>query len=137
MNYFNYDIKIVSELGRKLVGWPAKVKFANPSEIGTVSEIRTLRDALRSGECHWVKLTKSQIEGHKADLESRREAGQTVGKPRKKRSDAGTKRKRPSENQENEEPEAGPPTNRTKKSKGKQKSVAFIESSDDSDSGSD
>jgi len=138
MNYFNYETAIVEALGQRLVGWPKTVKFANPSEIGTVNEIRMLRDYLKSGQCHWVKLTRSQVDEHIADLQSRREAGETVGKPRKKRSDAGTSRKRKprSENQENEEPEAGPSRKRTKKSRGKQKSAAVIESSDDSsDSG--
>lgn len=133
MNYFNYETAIVEVLGQRLVGWPKTVKFANPSEIGTVNEIRMLRDHLKSGQCHWVKLTRSQLDEHIADLRSRREAGETVGKPRKKRSDAGTSRKhkRPSENQENEAPESGPSRKRTKKSQGKHKSTAIIESSDD------
>lgn len=133
MNYVNYDTAIMLAHGVMLVGWPGGVKFANPSEIGTVSEIRKLRDHLKSGQCHWVKMTQSQLKDHTAKLEGLREAGQTVGKPRKKRSDAGTKRKRSSDNQENEGPEAGPSRKRVRKSKGKQKSMAIIESSEDDD----
>lgn len=137
MNYANYETVIVEALGARLLGWPSNVRFANPSDIGTVGEIRTLRDHLKSGHCHWKKLTRAELDEHAADLQSRREAGQTVGKPRKKRSDAGTKRKRPSGNQENEGPEAGPSRKRTRKSKGKQKSAAIIESSDDESSGNE
>jgi hypothetical protein len=133
MNYANYDTAMMQELGVRLTGWPNDLKFANPSEIGTVGEVRKLRDALKSGQCHWQKLTRLQIADHVADLQRRREAGQTVGKPRKKRSDAGTsrKRKRPSENQENEELEAGPSRKRERMSKGKKKSVAIIETSEE------
>jgi hypothetical protein len=106
MNYTNYETAIVQQYSVRLVGWPKSIKFVNPSQIGTVLEICTLRDDLRSGVCHWVKLTKSQLAAHIANLEERREQGETIGKQRKKRSDAGTSRKRrqPSDNQENERP---------------------------------
>lgn len=140
MNYVNYQKAIMQDLGVMLRGWPDDVKFANPSEIGTVGEIRRLRGHLKSGQCHWVKMTPSQIKEHAAKLESLREAGQAVGKPRKKRSDAGTsrKRKQPTENQENEEPEPGPSRKRRRApAKGKQKSVAIIETTTDDDSDDD
>jgi hypothetical protein len=139
MNYVNYERAIMEGLAAMLVGWPADLKFANPSEIGTVSEIRKLRDRLKSGQCHWVKMSQSQLREHAAKLEALREAGQTIGKPRKKRSDAGTsrKRKQPSENQENEEPEAGPSRKRMRNAKEKKKSAAVIEDSDDDDSGNE
>jgi hypothetical protein len=107
MNYANYETSIVQQMGVRLVGWPKAVKFVNPSQIGTVLEIRTLRDDLKSGACHWIKLTKAQLDVHRADLEERREQGETVGRQRKKRSDAGTSRKRKhrsSEDKENERP---------------------------------
>ncbi|KAH7918772.1 hypothetical protein BV22DRAFT_984305, partial [Leucogyrophana mollusca] len=53
MNYMNYDKSIVELHHIKLVGWPDVVKFTNPSLIGAVTDIRSLRDALTSGECHW------------------------------------------------------------------------------------
>ena len=139
MNYVNYDTAIVGDLRRRLLGWPKDVKFANPSEIGTVGDIRKLRDCLKSGQCHWVKLTQSQVDEHMADMQNRRDAGEIIGKQRKKRSDAGTtrKRKQRSENLENEEPEAGPSTKRARKDKGKQKSVAMIETSDEDSDDSD
>ena len=104
MNYVNYETSIIQQMGVCLVGWPKSVKFVNPLQIGTVLEICTLCDDLRSGACHWVKLTKGQLDAHRADMEEWWEQGETVGKQRKKWSDAGTsrKRKRRSEDKENE-----------------------------------
>jgi len=111
MNYMNYDKMIVLGLGVKLVGWPRAVGFAKPSSIGSVVDARTLRDALKSGECHWIKLTTRQIDDHRRELENREAEGETIGKPRKRRSDAGKKRKgRSSDNIENE-----PPTKKTRR----------------------
>jgi hypothetical protein len=106
MNYVNYKTSIIQQMGVCLVGWPKSVKFVNPSQIGTVLKIHTLCDNLKSGACHWVKLTKVQLDAHCADMEERREQGETVGKQRKKRSDAGTSRKckQRSEDKENERP---------------------------------
>ena len=104
MNYANYETAIVQQYSMCLVSWPKSVKFVNPSQIGTVLEIRTLWDDLRSGACHWVKLTKSQLAAHIANHEEWCEQGETIGKQRKKRSDVSTshKHKWPSDNQENE-----------------------------------
>ena len=94
MNYNNYDTAIVETYGVKIVGWPASVPFTNPSNIGTIGEIRKLRDALKSGECRWKKLSKGERGAFNADLNTRCAAGESVKKPRKKRSDAGVSRKR-------------------------------------------
>jgi hypothetical protein len=107
MNYANYETSIVQQMGVRLVGWPKAVKFVNLSQIGTVLEICTLRDDLKSGACHWIKLTKTQLDVHRADLEERREQGEIVGRQRKKWSDAGTSQKHKrwsSEDKENERP---------------------------------
>jgi hypothetical protein len=137
MNYANYETSIVQQYSVRLVGWPKTVKFVNPSQIGTVLEIRTLRDDLNSGACHWVKLSKSQLAAHIADIEARRDRGETIGKKRKKRSDAGTshKRKRPSADQENERPSRRSKNSSKKKADSQRvrKSVAIIDSSDDED----
>jgi len=116
--------------------WLAQVhQIFQPFANGTVLEIRTLRDDLRSGACHWVKLTKSQLTAHVADLEERREQGETIGKQRKKHSDAGTsrKRKRPSDNQENERPSKRAKNSSHKKTNTRraQKSAAIIETPED------
>jgi hypothetical protein len=104
MNNANYETSIIQQMGVHLVGWPKSVKFVNPSQISTVLEICTLRDDLKLGACHWVKLSRGQLDAHCADMEERREQGETVGRQRKKWSDAGTsqKRKRRSEDKKNE-----------------------------------
>ena len=93
MNYINYETSIVVELKVKLIGWTKGVPFANPSVIGAVSDLRKLSDDLKSGMCHWVELTQSQLSEHKAMLDAHREDGETGGKARKTRSDKGKKRK--------------------------------------------
>lgn len=128
MNYLNYDTAIVQDRRAKIVGWPKHVLFANPSAIGTVGDLRTLRDDLKSGKCHWIKLTPSQLAQHTSKLDALREQGQTVGAPRKSRSDKGKKRKNAPSGNENQPPR--------KKSKAKgtsrksQKSKAIIEESE-------
>jgi hypothetical protein len=104
MNYANYGTSIVGAYGVKLVGWPAGVKFTNPSEIGTVAEIRQLRDALKSGSCHWKKLSVPEREQHTETINDMRSRGEVVGKSRKKRSDAGTKRKNGADKENNDRP---------------------------------
>jgi len=84
MNYVNYDRVIVLGLGIKLVGWPKTVNFVKPSSIGSVIDARTLCDALKFGECHWIKLTARQIEDHRVQLGRCEMEGETVGWPRKK-----------------------------------------------------
>ncbi|EGN97237.1 hypothetical protein SERLA73DRAFT_57732 [Serpula lacrymans var. lacrymans S7.3] len=52
MNYVNYKTAIVQTHKVRLVNWPTSLKFVNPSFIGTVSDIQTLHNSLRTGECH-------------------------------------------------------------------------------------
>ncbi|KAH7904823.1 hypothetical protein BJ138DRAFT_978571, partial [Hygrophoropsis aurantiaca] len=92
MNYLNYDVGIVEAHKVKLVGWPDGVPFMTPSNIGTVGEVRKLRDALKSGTCHWKNLTQRESDLHTEELQRRRKAGEAVGGTRKARSDAGTLR---------------------------------------------
>ncbi|KAG0696204.1 hypothetical protein DFH29DRAFT_1004751 [Suillus ampliporus] len=94
MNYNNYDTAIVETYGVRLVGWPQGVKFISPSNIGTVGDIRKLRDALKGRTCYWKALTQAEVKAHSAELEARHSAGEVVRKPRKKRSDSGVPRKR-------------------------------------------
>src|SRR6202451_4780067 len=89
MNYANYKTSIIQRVGVHLVDWLKSVKFVNPSQIGTVLEICTLHDDLKSGACHWVKLTKGQLDAHHADMEEWREKGGTGGKQRENRGEGG------------------------------------------------
>ncbi|EGO30687.1 hypothetical protein SERLADRAFT_404750 [Serpula lacrymans var. lacrymans S7.9] len=68
--------------------------FVNPSVIGTVLKICKLREARKTGSCHWVKLTQAQLQEHKAQLNEHGQAGEVLKKKRKKKSDAGVVRKR-------------------------------------------
>lgn len=61
MNYANYWTKIVERYHIMLAGWPQNVKFANPSDIATLPELKRLRDALKWKKCHWVRLTAAQV----------------------------------------------------------------------------
>ena len=54
MCYVKYERNIVTKYKVELAGWPVGLKFANPSEIGTVDEIQKLRNALRAGDCKWT-----------------------------------------------------------------------------------
>lgn len=104
MNYSNYETAIVETYGVRLVGWPQGVNFTSPSNIGTVGDIRRLRDALKARMCYWTTLSPVEVKAHTAELDARRSAGEVVCKLRKKCSDAGVARKRkvlPTTNKEN------------------------------------
>ncbi|KAG2342406.1 hypothetical protein BDR05DRAFT_886714 [Suillus weaverae] len=94
MNYNNYETSVIETYGVRLVGWPHGVKFTSPSNIGTVGDIRKLRDALKARTCYWTVLSSAEVQAHVSELNTRRSAGEVVRKPRKKRSDAGLPRKR-------------------------------------------
>ncbi|KAG1826386.1 hypothetical protein DFJ58DRAFT_692589, partial [Suillus subalutaceus] len=137
MNYNNYETAIIETYAVKLVGWPQGIKFTSPSNIGTVGEIRKLRDALKDQTCYWAALTPAEVKVHSAELDARRSAGQVVRQPRKKRSDAGITRKRkapPTTGQahkENRRPSKKVKKNTSAQHREAPKSAEFIESSDE------
>src|ERR1700678_2928959 len=88
MNYVNYDAKVVDWYHTKLVGWTYR-DFISPFDIHTVDDIRLLLEALQCGSCFWMWMSKIEVNRHKIDLEKRRAAGETIGKPRQPRSDRG------------------------------------------------
>ena len=92
MSYTRYDVDIVQKLHIKLVGWPAGIPFASPSLIGTVGDVKILREALQTQECKWVSLSQRQREEHSAKLAAMTAAGTPSIKKRKQRSDKGAKR---------------------------------------------
>ncbi|KAG1724202.1 uncharacterized protein EDB91DRAFT_1255338 [Suillus paluster] len=136
MNYPNYIKSIVLSYSIVLNGWPATIPFTSPWNIHTVCEIRELCDALKAGTCAWKRLTKTELEKYKEDLERRRAAGETVGKPRKKSSNSGTSHK--CKNTQREDTEGERPAKKLRRSNktGKvscpePKSRKIIESSDE------
>jgi hypothetical protein len=102
MNYTNYEKAIVENHKVKIVGWTYS-RLISPSEIGTVDDIRALRDALKMGACKWVRLSKRELATHIEDIARRRSDGEVIGKKRKERSDKGKKRKRRSGGREDDE----------------------------------
>lgn len=85
MNYSHYEDKIVESLKVALVGWPLSRCIRQPGHLST-NELNTLQEALRSGECKWIKLTSVEVLARKRDNQQRMENGEQVyGPPRKKR----------------------------------------------------
>ncbi|TFK59093.1 hypothetical protein BDN72DRAFT_781220, partial [Pluteus cervinus] len=105
MNYSNYETSIVLTYRVQLIGWPSGVPRQCPSSLKQ-EPLRQLQEALRNGSCKWVKLTEQEYENLSTDLKRRKEAGETIGKPRKQRSDCGKKRNREAANDDVEEDEA-------------------------------
>lgn len=54
MSYVKYKCDIVTKYKVELLGWPVRIKFTNPSEIGTVDDIQKLCQALKVRACKWV-----------------------------------------------------------------------------------
>ena len=92
MCYVNYKRDIMTKHKAEIVGWPTTIKFANPSEIGTVEEIRKLRRALTVGECKWIIQSRGQQVAYAEKLAAKVAAGGLVVKKRKERSDKGKTR---------------------------------------------
>ncbi|KAI6100567.1 hypothetical protein F5141DRAFT_1009356, partial [Pisolithus sp. B1] len=136
MNYHSYETAIIEMYGVCLVGWPEDVRFANPSAIGTVAEARKLQDTLHSGTCFWKKLSKSELDLFATELNACHVAGETIRKPRKKRSDAGIPRKRkaPIGGKENIQPRK---IARSTHKHTLPKSAAIVPTSDEEDSDED
>ncbi|KAI0713364.1 hypothetical protein C8Q76DRAFT_796337 [Earliella scabrosa] len=105
MNYKSYLTEIVDKLGVELRGYTHPT-FANPSTLSTSLEpLRTLYEALESGECRWYRLTPAEQAERRKALEQKRKSGEI--KPRKKRKDAGKKRKQVDEDHGGNEETAG------------------------------
>jgi hypothetical protein len=92
MCYVKYEQDIVTKHKVEIVGWPTSVKFANPSEIGTVEDIRKLRQALKVGECKWIVQSRGQQAAYAEMLMRKVAADEQVVKKRKERSDKGKPR---------------------------------------------
>ncbi|KAI6154664.1 hypothetical protein BKA82DRAFT_4382535 [Pisolithus tinctorius] len=117
INFVNFEVAIKEKYGIELLGWPESVPFQSPRATTNAEHLRTLRDALKAGTCRWAYMSMQQRMQHADRLKERRIAGEAVGKPRKKRSDAGRK------------------CRRTAPGKGKApKSVALIDSSSEDNS---
>ncbi|KAI5997903.1 hypothetical protein EDD15DRAFT_2138672, partial [Pisolithus albus] len=70
------------------------VPFLSPRAITSAEHLWTLHDALKAGTCHWAYMSRQQRLEYQDGLKEQRSAGEVVGKPRKKHSDVGRKRRR-------------------------------------------
>lgn len=94
INFINFEVAIKARYGIDILGWPEGVPFQSPHTITNAEHLRILRDALKAGTCRWAYMSRQNLEQFQDQLKERRGAGELVGKPRKKRSDAGRKRRR-------------------------------------------
>jgi len=115
MSYSGYNASIVERYHVKLIGWTYK-DFVNPSKIGTITDIRNLRDALKSGQCYWTRLSQTELEEH---LRNCQENGEDIRRTRRQRSDKGKARKSRIES-DDEDVENGPPAKKTKRGQGRE-----------------
>ncbi|KAF7984570.1 hypothetical protein HWV62_13785 [Athelia sp. TMB] len=116
MEYARYDERIVGVYKVKLVGHPFGIK--NPSDITTSPDLRTLRTALASGQCHWARLTNEEHGAHMRELEKQRAAAVEKDEPRRrKRKDAGVPRGPYKRTRENGD-DMGPSPAKKRKTKG-------------------
>jgi hypothetical protein len=120
MNYANYETQVVQKLGSKLVGWTFD-QIVSPFEIHRIDDVRTLVEALRSGQCHWERMTRLAITQHARAMEEREKTGEIIGKKRKQRSDAGKKRVAPTVADTGMTPDTSMPLAKKHKSVGKQR----------------
>jgi hypothetical protein len=103
MSYSSYEYSVVLKYSVKLTGWPDDVAFQNPSQIGDVGSLQTLRDALKSKVCRWVALDHKQRGDFAAEVKRREESGELAKKTRKRRSDAGKRKSRKDPSSEEED----------------------------------
>ncbi|KAJ7190069.1 hypothetical protein GGX14DRAFT_580167 [Mycena pura] len=93
MDYIYHEESIVLKYGVELVGWTCE-RFVNPSELSSsVTVLTTLCDALRDGECKWVKLTPAERRSWKEKWDDDVAAGKVIARVRAARFDIGRKRK--------------------------------------------
>ena len=93
MCYSRYDEEIVQRYGIVLQGWTYE-KLMNPSNFSSsLPPLKTLRDALITGTCKFVKLTAAERKNHESAYMAKIATGEVELRKRKRRCDAGIKRK--------------------------------------------
>ncbi|KAJ7506452.1 hypothetical protein B0H11DRAFT_1657605, partial [Mycena galericulata] len=94
MDYTYHEESIVLKHGVELVGWTAD-RFVNPSELSSsLAVLTTLRDAIKNGDCKWVRLEPAERRARKVKWLADVAAGTVTARARNPRSDIGKKRKR-------------------------------------------
>jgi hypothetical protein len=103
MHYADYEEKVVQRYGVELIGWTYE-KLVNPSELSTsLPGLRQLLEAINTGSCKFIKLTKAQLKQRRDEHQKAIEDGSLPApKTRKPRKDGGTKRKRTDESHDDD-----------------------------------
>jgi hypothetical protein len=93
MQYVQYHKEIVMRHGVALKGWTHPT-FANPSDLSTsLPPLQELLDAIKSGQCKFVKLTTEQRKAEDDQYRKKIESGEITVQVRATRKDKGKKRK--------------------------------------------
>jgi len=92
MNYARFEEEIVLRYGIILEGWTYE-KFVNPSELSSsLPGLTKLHDALKSGECRFVKLSADERKARMEKYQEKLSSGEIQQFQRKRRCDAGVRR---------------------------------------------
>ena len=93
MQYTRYEEEIVQRYGIELQGWTYE-RIMNPSLLtSSLLPLMTLRDALVAGTCKFVKLTAAERKERELAYMAKIKSGEVEVRKRKRRSDAGTRKK--------------------------------------------
>lgn len=93
MHYTRYEEEIVQRYGIDLQGWTYE-KLINPSKLSSsIPPLKALRDALVTGTCKFVKLTAAEKKEREATYMASIKSGEVELRKRKRRSDAGIRKK--------------------------------------------
>jgi hypothetical protein len=94
MQYSRYEEDIVQRYGIVLEGWTYE-NLVNPSELSSsLPPLTILLEALKSGDCKFVKLSAAERKEREAAYQAKIASGEVVLVKRKHRSDAGIPRKK-------------------------------------------
>lgn len=105
-----WEEDVVQRYGVVLDGWTAGNKITDPSNLSTSQTvIRTLLEAIRTGECTFRKLGPVEAAERKAKWDEDVAMGRVVAKHRAPRCDAGRPRKRGRSNGDGEEEDENQP----------------------------
>ncbi|KAJ7254115.1 hypothetical protein B0H12DRAFT_1233539 [Mycena haematopus] len=92
MEYVHYDVAVREAKGVELAGFPSDVQIEKRAEWN-VETGRRIRNMLKTGAIHWVKMTKSQHDAFVEEQNAKRAAlGAGALRKRKERSDKGQRR---------------------------------------------
>lgn len=89
MSYASFAKKIVVPYKVNITGWPEDVPRSYPQRLAA-DQTKSLYDAWSTGAAHWYRMTAAEARSYQNKAEKNGELEPTV---RKKRSDAGTKRR--------------------------------------------